>query len=157
VVAAAAGVLALALPANAAPPGAATITRSIVLAASSAGAAYVPGPTASDPPRSIYLAPGDYTFGYTLVGPNSVVRSDTYTATNIAGGYYTWYCGIEGDGHAYPAVNYLTYCQIQQLTDTDDETYTVPRLIGGARSFDQYALAPGTYTWQGYIQQLVHP
>jgi hypothetical protein len=127
-------------PANAA--GTATISRDIYLAAESSGAATIP----SEHPRSIYLAAGSYTYGYTMTGPNGSVQDSRNIY--LAAGWYYWQCVLAGTSGVYPAQdNYAAYCGLR-LQSGSQWAY-----VPNNGNVDYWDLEPGTWHWVGYLTE----
>ncbi|HEX3788793.1 MAG TPA: hypothetical protein VHW44_13090 [Pseudonocardiaceae bacterium] len=159
VVAMAVGIVAIAMPANAAPPGSATITRSLYLATeTSGGEVALPGPYSTSLPRTITLELGVYTFGYTLSGPRDVGKSLTIYLP--VSGRYNWVCGLAGTGYsAAHGDNYSTACNLWGIDPNDDnQAFSIPVGNTGLSgqpvgSPDLWTLPAGTYSWQTYLSE----
>lgn len=130
----------LAAPASATSPGA-TISRSIWLGDHTYGSASLPG----NSERSIYLAQGWYTYGYTLSGPNGTAADSR--VLYLDAGWYTWGCALEGLGGA--ALDYATYCNLSPSSGTGRTAY-LPGDIFSA-GMDDWYLQQGTWNWTGYL------
>ena len=155
-----AGVVFAAVPASVASAsvipaagGEATISRSIYLAGqSSDGYAQLVG-GGGQGFRVIYLAAGWYNWGYTLSGPGMTAQDSREIW--LRAGWYVWGCYIAGIGGAYPASdNYGTYCQLS-VQGSGQSAY-LPAIANWPSPVypgDLVDLAPGTYSWVGYLQQ----
>ncbi|HEY7143287.1 MAG TPA: hypothetical protein VH637_03500 [Streptosporangiaceae bacterium] len=142
---AASGLVSAAPSASALPT--ATISRSIFLAASSNGFASVPGaPNGMVGRRSIFLAAGKYTWGYNISNPSLGGDSNERVIT-LARATYQWDCGIQGTGASYPAINYLTFCELFPEVPNPKPVF----IPAQANMDDRLALPSGTWTWQSFL------
>jgi hypothetical protein len=137
-VAAASAIAMLAAPSSASPE--ATISRSIWLGDHTDGSALLPG----NGERSIYLAQGWYTYGYTLSGPNGTAADSR--VLYLDAGWYTWGCALEGLGDT--ALDYATYCNLSPPTPGGTAYLPADTLSAG---MDDWYLQQGTWNWTGYL------
>ena len=142
---AASGLVSTAPAASALPT--ATISRQIFLASSSNGFASVPAAPAGSlvGHRSIFLAAGKYTWGYHI--SMGQFNDSNERVLTLAQGTYEWDCGIQGTGASYPAVNYLTFCEL-----FPEVPNPVPAFIpANPGQSDRLALPSGTWSWQSFL------
>lgn len=139
-------IISTAAPANAAAT--ATISRDITLAATSFGVATDPaGTNGDDGLRTIFLAQGTYTWGYSIT-KTGTTATDSRTIF-LDAGTYLWNCQLGGTGNSFPgADNYRTICTLTPDNPNLDSAF----IPANARTApDLFDLPPGTYFWKSFL------
>jgi hypothetical protein len=125
-------------PTPSATLGTSTIERSIYLTgAGTSGSAGLPAAG----PRTIYLNPGVYTWGFSLDGP---VDWGYAAKVYVPGGWYNWRCYVHGKGS--PGA-YGTDCLL------DPHAAGQPNLWLPAAGQLAVVITSGTYAWRSWLIQ----
>jgi hypothetical protein len=129
----------------------ATISRQVTLAASSGGFATIPAAaTGVVGERRIFLDQGTYTWGYTI----SKTGFEDANARNIFldQGTYDWHCNINGTLAAYPAVNYVTFCEL-----VPERAGLEPAFLPASGLADSLRLPAGVWDWTSLLTPIDVP